>query len=537
LRHVAFLLTDDQREADDLLEATLARSLVRWSRIDDDNDDPYGFVLAMLIDAHRSLWRHLQHRRAGGAQSAVTGDDADVADELRDGLPRLRGMEREVVVLRVFEGLDAGETAGVLHTSTANVSRHMAKAIARVRAASALAPAPLDRAARVRRLASHRRRGVATAGVVSGLAALAAAILVVVVHDADAPGTAPAAAAGPPRATRSASSFVVALSPATALAPTLSGGLFLRRGVIGDDHEGFWVYDAETMLPMRRVTHPEAAGDIVAAVIDPDRDNDRVVFIRQWKIGSGCVSLPCAGGARTFASDSPDDRLAWRIFASSLTTGAESPLNHTALGAAPTHLFFSPGGRVLGVASTNDVLIMGMSGGDTSIQRIVLDVSTAERPLGFLNDFGPLLLSETDQHAPGRTLATRQWVTAVDRDDPSRRTTVYDSGRVPCEPTERLWLLPRGQLALATRCGKRTDVPDELAVDIYLAEADGVRLVEKSRWPGPYREELAVDSTGTVLIEEFTPLCSGERVVDRILFTGGRTRVIGKGPPTCRSTS
>src|SRR5438309_10661234 len=96
LHRVAYLLTADSGQAEELTQNALARTYAAWRRI--RNDDAYAYARRVLVNLHTDWWR----ARAGALQ----------------GLTR---RERAVIVHRYFLDLTEQQTARELGVSVGTV--------------------------------------------------------------------------------------------------------------------------------------------------------------------------------------------------------------------------------------------------------------------------------------------------------------------------------------------------------------------------------------------------------------------------------
>ncbi|MCU1676055.1 MAG: polymerase, sigma-24 subunit, subfamily [Frankiales bacterium] len=140
LRRVAFLLTGDREEADDLVQSALAKALPRWSAIT-RHEDPFPYVMTSIVNTRRSLWRKHRGRVDSVADVPDRQDSAD-AFVTRDtqldlwaAVRRLPAGQRKVVVLRYYEDLTEAEAARILGCSIGTVKSQCAKGMAALRAA------------------------------------------------------------------------------------------------------------------------------------------------------------------------------------------------------------------------------------------------------------------------------------------------------------------------------------------------------------------------------------------------------------------
>jgi RNA polymerase sigma-70 factor (sigma-E family) len=140
LLRFAYLLIGDAHQAEDIVQEALARTHLRWTKID-RHDVPEAYVRKVVLRQYLS-WR----RRKSSTEIAVAAipDRADQADEaeriavrqqlgvLLAGLPR---MQRAVVVLRYFEDRHDEDIANLLGCAPATVRSHAARGLQRLRAA------------------------------------------------------------------------------------------------------------------------------------------------------------------------------------------------------------------------------------------------------------------------------------------------------------------------------------------------------------------------------------------------------------------
>lgn len=139
LHRTAFLLTGDWALAEDLLQTALAKSYLRWDRIDDHE----GYVRRVLANTHATWWRR---RWRGEVPHDVLPDtvhvdrwaDVDARSALLAALARLPRRMRAVVVLRYHEDLSEADVAAALGISVGTVKSQCAKALAKLRADAAL---------------------------------------------------------------------------------------------------------------------------------------------------------------------------------------------------------------------------------------------------------------------------------------------------------------------------------------------------------------------------------------------------------------
>ncbi|WP_406567729.1 SigE family RNA polymerase sigma factor [Actinoallomurus soli] len=137
LLRAALLLTADRTEAEDLLQAALARTYLAWDRIR-DRSALDGYVRRAMVNINISWWR----RRRLEEYPTDEMPDTPVADhtgrsELRDALERLLdrlpARQRAYIVLRYFDDLTEAEIAEALGVSVGTVKSTVSRAMAKLR--------------------------------------------------------------------------------------------------------------------------------------------------------------------------------------------------------------------------------------------------------------------------------------------------------------------------------------------------------------------------------------------------------------------
>lgn len=135
LLRVAFLLTSDQGQAEDLLQTALVKTARHWGRLK-DREAAYPYVRTVLVNTHTS-WRRrrrvhevlLDQFPDHAAPEPAVADAATVLQALDELSPRMRA----VVVLRFYEGLPESETAAALGCSVGSVKSQASRGLARLR--------------------------------------------------------------------------------------------------------------------------------------------------------------------------------------------------------------------------------------------------------------------------------------------------------------------------------------------------------------------------------------------------------------------
>lgn len=137
LSRVAYLLTADWHQAEELVQVTLAKVARHWKRISRDGN-PDSYVRRVMHSQHVSLWR----RRWKGVTLSANVPETEAPDAigrteqamvLRQAMARLAPRQRAVLVLRFFEDLTEVEAARALGCSVSTVKSQTRDALARLR--------------------------------------------------------------------------------------------------------------------------------------------------------------------------------------------------------------------------------------------------------------------------------------------------------------------------------------------------------------------------------------------------------------------
>lgn len=134
LRRLAYLLTGNWTEAEDLAQETMVRVYRAWGRIA-ERDRPGAYARSVMVNRHRSMLRRtlVEAKYAVHRQSdpVVHGDEENV--ELWDALSALPVRERQAVVLRFYEDLPVADVAKVLGVPVGTVKSMTHRALGRLR--------------------------------------------------------------------------------------------------------------------------------------------------------------------------------------------------------------------------------------------------------------------------------------------------------------------------------------------------------------------------------------------------------------------
>jgi RNA polymerase sigma-70 factor (sigma-E family) len=139
LLRYATMLTGDPHTATDVVQETMIRVHLKWSRVA-RSGAPERYVRRMLtnvfLDTRRGSWLRRVSLRAEPVEPPAAPDHAERTAE-RDGmwslLTRLAPRQRAAVVLRYYEGLSDTEIAEVLGCAVGTVRGQISRALATLR--------------------------------------------------------------------------------------------------------------------------------------------------------------------------------------------------------------------------------------------------------------------------------------------------------------------------------------------------------------------------------------------------------------------
>jgi len=137
------VLTGDPREAEDLVQEALARSLRHWRSVRSADAGPY--VRRAMVNSHITRWRRWEARVRLGEVPDWGADDPAMRrgedwDRLRRALVRLPVRQRTVLVLRYYEDLPDARIAELMNCRPGTVRSQAARGLASLR--SLLEPEP-----------------------------------------------------------------------------------------------------------------------------------------------------------------------------------------------------------------------------------------------------------------------------------------------------------------------------------------------------------------------------------------------------------
>jgi len=132
LRRLAFLLTGDWAAADDAVQTALIRCEKRWEQI---RAAQHAYVRQAVVNT-TSTWRKRSRRHeplSDLTEIASRQDDHDSRLAILSAVGRLPAGQRQVVVLRYYEGLSEAEIASLLGVSAGTVKSRASRALAALR--------------------------------------------------------------------------------------------------------------------------------------------------------------------------------------------------------------------------------------------------------------------------------------------------------------------------------------------------------------------------------------------------------------------
>jgi RNA polymerase sigma-70 factor (sigma-E family) len=139
LLRLAYTLTGNTADAEDVVQEALARALPRWGRISRvGNVDAY--VRRMVINAHTSWWRRFRRRESPVAEvrDVEAPEQGVLMPDQRSSLwaacQALPESQRTAVVLRYYEQLEYAEIAELTGVREGSVRSRVSRGLAALRA-------------------------------------------------------------------------------------------------------------------------------------------------------------------------------------------------------------------------------------------------------------------------------------------------------------------------------------------------------------------------------------------------------------------
>ncbi len=136
LLRLAYVLTGNQADAQDVVQDALSRALPRWSRIS-TVEDPDAYVRRMVVNAHISWWRKFRRRESPVDEvhdrAAPTSASFEDRDRIWQACLRLPPDQRTAIVLRFYEDLDYADIAALTGVREGSVRSRVSRAMTALR--------------------------------------------------------------------------------------------------------------------------------------------------------------------------------------------------------------------------------------------------------------------------------------------------------------------------------------------------------------------------------------------------------------------
>lgn len=144
LLRAAYLLTGNRADAEDLVQAALAKTYLAWDRIE-DRAALDGYVRRAMVNTHISWWRRrrLEEFPTDEIPDQAVADHSagsDMQESLRQAIARLPQRMRDAVMLRYYEDMTEAEVAEALGVSLGTVKSTVSRAVAKLRIDADLQP-------------------------------------------------------------------------------------------------------------------------------------------------------------------------------------------------------------------------------------------------------------------------------------------------------------------------------------------------------------------------------------------------------------
>jgi RNA polymerase sigma-70 factor (sigma-E family) len=137
LLRTAYLLTGNLADAEDLVQAALAKTYLAWDRIEDRGAID-GYVRRAIVNTHISWWRRrrVEEYPTDEIPDQAIADHAgnsDLQESMRRAVDRLPQRMRAAVMLRYYEDMTEAEVAEALGVSLGTVKSTVSRAMAKLR--------------------------------------------------------------------------------------------------------------------------------------------------------------------------------------------------------------------------------------------------------------------------------------------------------------------------------------------------------------------------------------------------------------------
>lgn len=135
LLRLAYTLTGNAADAEDVVQEALARAVPRWDRIS-RVEDVDAYVRRMVLNAHTSWWRRFRRRESPVAEVRDSSVPATAPrdDALWAACRALPEPQRTALVLRYYEQLEYAEIADLTGVREGSVRSRVSRGLAALRA-------------------------------------------------------------------------------------------------------------------------------------------------------------------------------------------------------------------------------------------------------------------------------------------------------------------------------------------------------------------------------------------------------------------
>ncbi|MBU2661908.1 SigE family RNA polymerase sigma factor [Actinoplanes bogorensis] len=136
LRRVAFLLSGDEHQADDLVQETITKVYAKWPRIAQvENVDAYVHTMLVraFLDEKRRGWWRVSLRDVPPERPAAATPGMEDREVLRAALGRIPARQQAVLVLRFLCDRSVAEAAQLLGCSEGTVKSQTSHGLAALR--------------------------------------------------------------------------------------------------------------------------------------------------------------------------------------------------------------------------------------------------------------------------------------------------------------------------------------------------------------------------------------------------------------------
>ncbi len=134
LQRTGWLLTHDQHRAEDLVQETLAKVYVAWTRRR-KIDNPAGYARTVLVRLHLDEKRRHRSREVvtDRLPESIHHPDASATIALQQAVADLDETDKTILVLRFYADLSVADTAADLRISENAVRSRTTRAVAKLR--------------------------------------------------------------------------------------------------------------------------------------------------------------------------------------------------------------------------------------------------------------------------------------------------------------------------------------------------------------------------------------------------------------------